>query len=135
MRNSKALRFLRGALTKKNTLNIFTSACSYIKSKGYLVLCLTEPCLAGKNERTILGILACSMLDCSSSLVWASLVAQLVKNPPAMWDTWVQSLGWKDPLEKGMATHSCIFAWRIPWTEWNLEGYSPWGHKESATTE
>ena len=37
---------------------------------------------------------------------WASLVAQLVKNPPAMWETWVQSLGWEDPLEKGMATHS-----------------------------
>ena len=47
---------------------------------------------------------------------WASLVAQLVKNLPAMWETWVQSLGWKDPLEKGKATHSCILAWRIPWT-------------------
>ena len=47
---------------------------------------------------------------------WASLVAQLVKNPPAMWETWVQSLGWEDPLEKGMATHSSILAWRIPWT-------------------
>ena len=47
---------------------------------------------------------------------WASLVAQLVKNPPAMRDTWVQSLGWKDPLEKGKATRSSILAWRIPWT-------------------
>ena len=47
---------------------------------------------------------------------WSSLVAQLVKNPPAMWDTWVQSLGWEDPLEKGMATHSSILAWRSPWT-------------------
>jgi len=44
------------------------------------------------------------------------LVAQLVKNMPAMWETWVQSLGWKDPLEKGKATHSSILAWRIPWT-------------------
>ena len=43
-------------------------------------------------------------------------VAQLVKNPPAMWDTWVQSLGWEDPLEKGMAAHSYILAWRVPWT-------------------
>ena len=43
----------------------------------------------------------------------ASLVAQLVKNPPAMWETWVQSLGWEDPLEKGKATHSSILAWRI----------------------
>ena len=47
---------------------------------------------------------------------WASLVAQLVKNLPAMQETWVQSLGWKDPLEKGKATHSSILAWRIPWT-------------------
>ena len=47
---------------------------------------------------------------------WASLVTQLVKNPPAMWETWVQSLGWGDPLEKGKATHSSILAWRIPWT-------------------
>ena len=46
----------------------------------------------------------------------ASLVAQLVKNPPAMWETWAQSLGWEDPLEKGMVTHSSILAWKIPWT-------------------
>ena len=46
----------------------------------------------------------------------ASLVAQLVKNLPVMWETWVQSPGWEDPLEKGMATHSSIWAWRIPWT-------------------
>ena len=46
-----------------------------------------------------------------------SLVAQTVKNLPAMLETWVQSLGQKDPLEKGMATHSSILAWRIPWTE------------------
>ena len=46
----------------------------------------------------------------------ASLVAQTVKNPPAMWETWVGSLGWKDPLEKGMATHSSIISWRIPWS-------------------
>ena len=44
------------------------------------------------------------------------LVTQTVKNPPAMWETWVQSLGWEDPLEKGKATHSSILAWRIPWT-------------------
>ena len=47
---------------------------------------------------------------------WASLMAQLVKNPPSMQDTWVQSLGWEEPLEKGMATYSSILAWRIPWT-------------------
>ena len=47
---------------------------------------------------------------------WASFVAQLVKNPPAMWDTWVRSLGWEEPLEKGKATLSSILAWRIPRT-------------------
>ena len=47
----------------------------------------------------------------------ASLVAQMVKYLPAMQETQVQSLGWEDPLEKGMATHSSILAWRIPWTE------------------
>ena len=47
---------------------------------------------------------------------WASLVAQLVKNLPAMWQTWVRSLGWEYPLGKGKATHSSILAWRIPWT-------------------
>ena len=47
---------------------------------------------------------------------WASLVAQLVKNPPAMQETWVRSLGWEDPLEKGKATYSSILAWRISWT-------------------
>ena len=47
---------------------------------------------------------------------WASHVAQLVKNPPAMQETWVQSLGLEDPLEKGKATRSSILAWRIPWT-------------------
>ena len=48
---------------------------------------------------------------------WASLVAQMVKNPPAMQETWVRSLGWEDPLEEGTATHSSILAWKIPWTE------------------
>ena len=55
----------------------------------------------------------------------ASLIAQMVKNPPAMRETWVRSLGWKDPLEKGKATHSSILAWRIPWTI-----YSSWDRKE-----
>ena len=49
-------------------------------------------------------------LQCS----WASLVAQMVKNLPAMWETWVQFLDWENPLEEGMSTHSSILAWRIP---------------------
>ena len=59
----------------------------------------------------------------------ASLVAQLIKNPPAMWETWVRSLGWEDPWEKGTATHSSILAWRIPWTVWSM------GVTESDATE
>ena len=53
-------------------------------------------------------------------MVWlfrASLVAQMIKNPPAMQKTWVRSLGWEDRLEEGMATQSSVLAWRIPWTE------------------
>ena len=57
-------------------------------------------------------------------------MAQLVKNLPAMRETWVQSLGWEDPLEKGMATYNSILAWRISWTV--LYGLS---HKDSDTTE
>ena len=59
-----------------------------------------------------------------------SLVAQMVKNLPAMQEIGVRSMGWEDPLQKGMATHSIILAWRIPWTEepgaWSLAGCSPW---------
>ena len=59
----------------------------------------------------------------------ASLVAQLVKNPPAMQDTWVQSLGWENPMEKGMSTHSSIQAGEFHGLQ------SPWGRKELDTTE
>ena len=63
---------------------------------------------------------------------WASLVAQRLKCLPAMWETWVRSLGWEDPLEKEMATHSSTgksHGWM------SLVGYSPWGHKELERTE
>ena len=53
----------------------------------------------------------------NTSLYWTSLVAQTVKNPPAIQETQVRSLGREDPLEEGMTTHSSILAWRIPWTE------------------
>ena len=66
---------------------------------------------------------------------WASLVAQMVKRLPAMWETWVQSLSWKNSLEKEMATLSSILAWRIPWTEGPDRLYYPWGRKESDMTE
>ena len=65
---------------------------------------------------------------------WASLVVQQVKNPPAMQETWVQSLGCEDPLEKGMATHSSILTWRIPWTE-EPGGLQSMGSQRVDTTE
>ena len=65
-------------------------------------------------------------LQCS----WASLVAQLVKNPPAVQETWVQSLGWEDPLEKVMGTYSSILAWEIPWME-KPEGLHSMGVEKS----
>ena len=49
----------------------------------------------------------------TNKCIWASLVAQMVKNLPAMWELWVRSLGWEDPLEKGKATHSSILAWTV----------------------
>ena len=62
-----------------------------------------------------LNFLASSICDVSGA-PWASLVAQLVKNLPTMWETWVRSLGWEDPWEKGKAPHCSILAWRIPQT-------------------
>ena len=67
----------------------------------------------GKGKREI------SIAPFQSS-AWASLMAQLVKNLPAMWETWVRSLGWEDFLEKGKTTHSGILAWRISWTVWSM---------------
>ena len=69
-------------------------------------------------------------LQCS----WASPVAQLVKNPPAMWETWVWSLGWEDPLKVEMVTHSSILAGESHGQR-SLAGYSPWSLKVSETTE
>ena len=56
----------------------------------------------------------------------------MVKNLPAMWETWVQSLGWEDPLEEAMATHSSMLAWRIPM---DSGAWGPWGREELDTTE
>ena len=63
--------------------------------------------------------------SCAPLVSWASLVAQLIENlSAAMWETWVQSLGWEDLLEKGAATHSNILAWRVPWTVHGAHGVS-----------
>ena len=59
-------------------------------------------------------IQAMKLLSTKEGIPWTSLVAQMVKNPPAKQESWVQFPGWEDPLEEGMATHSSILAWRIP---------------------
>ena len=71
------------------------------------------------NDSIIISIITLSyrLFSLSSKSFWASLVAHTVKDLPAMQETWVRSLGWEDPLEKGMAPHSSILVWRIPWTE------------------
>ena len=80
------------------------------------ILCCDETKNRGTYTRVRLAIIIYIYLFFSR----ASLVAQLVKNPPAIQETLVRSLGWEDPLEKGKATHSTILAWRIPWTVWSM---------------
>ena len=65
----------------------------------------------------------------------ASLVVQMVRSLPEMWETWVPSLGWENPLEKEMVTDSSILAWRISWTKGPAGLYGLWGHKELDMTE
>ena len=79
------------------------------------------------------GAVSKSKIPTIREQISASLVAQMIKNPPATRETWVWSLDWEGPLEEGMATHSSILAWRIPRGE--DPGYSPWGPKESNMTE
>ena len=88
---------------------------------GYIYICMAES-------------LHCSPETIVNWLYWASLVAQMVKNLPTMQETRVQSLGWEDSLEKEMATHYSISAWRILWTE--ASGVlKSWSRKEADTTE
>ena len=100
---------------------------------------LPDSCLEKPRDRGAWRAIVCvsqsqttEQLTLSLSL-WASLVAQLVKNPPAMQETWARSLGGEDPLEKGTTTHSSILAWIIPWTE--EPGGLPWGCEEWNTKE
>ena len=74
--------------------------------------------MARKDRGTFTGAVSRRPGDCG--LLEGEIVAQLVKNPPAVWGTWVRSLGWEDPLEKGKAAHSSILAWRIPWPVYSM---------------
>ena len=96
------------------------SPSSSLSSAGPFAFTYSEVFAGSCVKVTILLFLIFSIIPCLFYLLFslpgASLVAQLVKNQPAMWETWVQSLRWEDPLEKGKATHSSILAWGIPWT-------------------
>ena len=78
-------------------------------------------CFLASKLRSLLQSKLSQVLFCIFEIKFhfhrTSLVAQTIKNPSAMQETWVRSLDWEDPLEKEMATHSSILAWRIPWTE------------------
>jgi len=96
----------------------FTTSSTLLHDIEYCPLCYSVgPCCS-----SILCIIVCVCVNLKYPIYpplhysWASLVAQLVKNPPALRETWVPSLGGEDPLEKGTATHSSILPWRIPWT-------------------
>ena len=99
---------------------VFISAAQQSKSAIYTGLCPLFGISSPFRSPQIIG--------------WASLVAEMMKNPPAVQEIWVQPLGQEDPLEKGMATHSSILSWRISWTE-EPGGLHPCGHKESDTAE
>ena len=105
---------------------------TYRKTQGTLLNTLSCPRWEGNPKETGYAYIYSWLILLSSK---TSLVAQIVKNLPATQETWVQSLGGEDPLEKGMATHSSILAWRIPGTERSLVGYGPWGHKDLDKTQ
>ena len=101
-----------------------------------LCFCLANHHLFGFFTQNLTLLLYVLFIDFHRHMgyVWALLVAQMVKNPPARWEMWARSLGWENPLEKGIATHSSILAAK-PHGQRSLAGYSPWGCKESDTTE
>ena len=78
-----------------------------------------ESACSEENPSLIPGLRSCpgEVIGYPLQYSWASLVAQTVKNPPATWETWIQSLGWEDSLEEGKTTHSNILAWRMPMAE------------------
>ena len=126
-RNSTCLLELLGRLDKWVLLKY-----SVKNHTGYRISVISTHLL--KNECVSTAHCLYSIVCIHLCLCWAPLVAQMVKNLTAIWKTWVRSLGWEDPLEKRMASHSSIFAWRIPWTE-ELGRLQSMGCKVLDTTE
>ena len=101
--------------------------CPDVRCLGCFIKCLGPLYSPSLDKQGLPGIIA-------TGLAWASLVAQVLKNPHAVWETWVRFLGWEDSLEKVVATHSSILVWRIPWTE-ELGKATVEGVTESDTAE
>ena len=108
--------------TLKSLLQQHSLKASVLWHSAFFMVQLSYPYMTtGKTtvltRQTFVGRVMSLLFNMLSRLVLASLVAQMVKHLPTMQETWVQSLGQEDALEKEMATHSSILAWRIPWTE------------------
>ena len=129
--NVKILRHITSSVTSSST---FSKSLPSFMVTGSLSLCLPgssvdkeSTCNAGDP-----GLIPGSGRSAGEGIgyplqySWTSLVAEMVKNPPVMWEIWVRSLGWEDTLEKGQATHSSSLAWRIHGQR-SLAGYCPWG--------
>ena len=112
--------------------------CEHVCTFAQLCPTVCDPVDYSPPGSSVSGIFQARILErVIISFSWEgrpSLIAQLVKNPLAMWDTWVRSLGWGDPLEKGMATTPVFLPGEFHGLR-SLVGYSPWGHKELDTTE
>ena len=95
--------------TLKSLLQHHSSKASILRHSAFFIVQLSHPYMT--TGKTIV------LTRQTFAKTWASLVAQRLKRLPAVWESWVRSLVWEDPLEKQMTTHSSIIAWRIPWTE------------------
>ena len=108
--------------TLKSLLQHHSSKASIVQCSAFFVVQLSHPYMTtGKTialtRQTFVGKVMPLLFNVLSRFVMTSLVAQMVRSLPAMWETWVRSLGWEDSLGKEMATHSSVLAWKIPWTE------------------
>ena len=108
--------------------------CTTYMRKRERKQCTEKKHIKEEKRKHLASLLKECFIDILSFNIWTSLVAQTVKHLSTTWETQVQSLGWKDPLEKEMVTHSSTLAWKIPQMEERV-GYSPWGRKESVMTE
>ena len=122
---------IRKALLKKENIignrkqlssfltNVYTPLSWLLKPNKYFPYMLSKESTCNAGDRGLIpgsGRSTGEGVGYPLQYSWVSIVDQLVKNPPAMWETWVQFLGWEDLLEKEKATHSRFLAWRIPWT-------------------